>query len=95
IEATADGKKHTLSYEQVEAQVTMTDAQLQAAGVGVEAAGPAVIATTVKLPGEVKYNADRTVRVVPRLSGLIEAVRASAGDRVRKGQVLAVISSQG
>lgn len=95
IEAVANGKTHTLGYEQVEAQVTMTDAQLQAAGVNLDTAGPGVITTTVKLPGEVKYNADRTVRVVPRLSGLVESVAASAGDRVRKGQVLAVISSQG
>ena len=31
---------------------------------------------------------------MPRLSGIVELVSANAGDKVRKGQVLAVISSQ-
>jgi cobalt-zinc-cadmium efflux system membrane fusion protein len=35
------------------------------------------------------------VHVVPRLAGIVQAVSANAGDRVRKGQVLAAISSQG
>ena len=48
----------------------------------------------MKLIGEIQLNADRTVHVVPRLVGLVETVLASAGDRVRKDQVLAVISSQ-
>lgn len=88
------GKTHQFGYEQVEARVTMTDAQLKSAGVELATAGPAKIGITLRLLGEVKYNADRTVQVVPRLAGLVEQVNASAGDTVRKGQLLAVLSSQ-
>ena len=43
------------------------------------------INSQVALLGEVRYNGDRTVQVVPRLAGLVEAVPVSAGDRVRRG----------
>ncbi len=95
LNAVHAGKSHEMGYEQAEARVTLTDAQLKSAGVELGTAGPALIGTTLRLLGEVKYNADRTVQVVPRLAGLVEAVHVSAGDTVRKGQVLAVLSSQG
>lgn len=94
IRAVHEGKTYQFAYEQAEARVAMTDAQLQGAGVELAEAGRATIGTTVKLLGEVRYNSDRTVQVVPRLAGLVESVAANAGDRVRKGQVLAVLSSQ-
>jgi cobalt-zinc-cadmium efflux system membrane fusion protein len=94
VRAAHDGKTYQFGYEQVEARVAMTDAQLRGAGVELAAAGPAVIGTTVNLLGEVRYNSDRTVQVVPRLAGLVESVAVNAGERVRKGQVLAVLSSQ-
>ena len=88
------GKKEGHAGEEKESRITMTDAQLRQSGVEIATAGPARIGSAVKLIGEIHLNADRTVHVVPRLTGLVEAVLASAGDRVRKDQVLAVISSQ-
>lgn len=93
VEATQGGQTHRFGYEQEEARVTMSDAQLQQAGVTLAVAGPARIQSQLSLLGEVRYNGDRTVQVVPRLAGLVEAVPVSAGERVRKGQVLAVLSS--
>lgn len=93
IEAVEGGRRHRFGYEQEEARVTMTDAQLQQAGVTIATAGPANIGTVLELLGEVHYNADRTVQVPPRLAGTVEQVLVSAGQAVRKGQVLAVLSS--
>jgi membrane fusion protein, heavy metal efflux system len=70
-----------------------SDEQLRHNGIMLATAGPARIASTLQLLGEVKLNQDRAVVVTPRLAGLVEAVRVSAGDRVARGQVLAVISS--
>jgi cobalt-zinc-cadmium efflux system membrane fusion protein len=92
--ATHAGKQHKFAYEQVEARVTMSDAQWQQAGVEIAKAGPAKIATKLQLLGEVRYNGDRTVHIVPRTAGRVESVAVSAGERVKKGQVLAVLSSQ-
>jgi cobalt-zinc-cadmium efflux system membrane fusion protein len=72
----------------------MSEMQAQQNGVDVHTAGPARIRSVLKLIGEIQLNADRTVHVTPRLAGVVEAVSANAGDKVRKGQVLAVISSQ-
>lgn len=92
--ATHAGKNHKFGYEQIEARVTMSDAQLQQAGVEIAKAGPAKIATKLQLLGEVRYNGDRTVHIVPRTAGRVESVVVSAGEQVKKGQVLAVLSSQ-
>lgn len=88
------GETYRFGYEQVEARVSMSDAQLQQSGVTLAIAGPARIATKLQLLGEVRYNGDRTVQVVPRLAGRVESVAVSAGERVTKGQILAVLSSQ-
>ena len=75
-------------------RVSMSDDQIKSNGLEVATAGPARIRTTLQLQGEVRLNEDRTVHVVPRLSGLVESVSVNAGDKVRRGQVLAVLSSQ-
>lgn len=93
IDVTEGGRQHRFGYEQEEGRVTMTDAQLQQSGVRIAVAGPARIGTAIEWLGEVRYNADRTVQVLPRLAGTVEQVLVSAGQAVRKGQVLAVLSS--
>lgn len=95
IDGEHGGKHYQFAYEQVESRVTMTDRQLTLNGVEILTAAPARIKTTLNLIGEIKLNADKSVRVVPRLNGIVESVSASAGDKVHKGQLLAVISSQG
>ena len=87
-------KPYRFTYEQVEARVAMTDEQLRQNKVEVLTAGPARIKSTLQLIGEIRFNEDRLVHVVPRLTGVVESAAANAGDRVRKGQLLAVISSQ-
>ncbi len=94
IAATFAGKAHQFSYEQVEARVTMSDEQIKSSGLEVATTGPARIRTALQLQGEVRLNEDRAVHVVPRLSGLVESVSVNAGDKVGRGQVLAVLSSQ-
>jgi len=93
ITAKLGGKHHEFRFEQVEDRVTVSDEQLRHNGIVLATAGPARIASTLQLLGEVKLNQDRAVVVTPRLGGLVEGVRVNAGDRVKRGQVLAVISS--
>ena len=67
--------------------------QARAAGVVIATAAPGRIQTSVALPGEIRFNEDRTAHVVPRLAGVVETVHADLGQLVKKGQVLAVIAS--
>ena len=94
VQASHGGKQHRFSYEQVEARVTMSEVQVKQNGIDIHTSGPARIKTVLKLIGEISLNADRSVEVAPRLAGVVESVSANAGDRVRKGQVLAVLASQ-
>jgi len=80
-------------HESEEGLVRLTAPQIEQAGIKTLAAGAATVATTVQLPGEVRFNEDRTAHVVPRLPGVAESVLAELGQTVKKGQVLAVISS--
>lgn len=76
-----------------EGEIELTEAQIKAAGITLATAQPATIQTTIELPGEIVFNADRTAHVVPRLAGVVQAVKADLGQQVKKGQVLAVIAS--
>jgi cobalt-zinc-cadmium efflux system membrane fusion protein len=76
-----------------EGLVRLTSQQIQQAGIKTDKAGEATIDTSVQLPGEVRFNEDRTAHIVPRLAGVAETVNAALGQTVKKGQVLAVISS--
>ncbi|PHV47473.1 efflux transporter periplasmic adaptor subunit [Janthinobacterium sp. BJB301] len=86
-------KKDEHGHEEVEGKLELTAAQSKAAGVVIATAAPGRIKTTVALPGEIRFNEDRTAHVVPRLAGVVEAVHADLGQLVKKGQVLAVIAS--
>ncbi len=47
----------------------------------------------IELPAQIVLNADRTAHVVPRLAGVVDEVRKNLGDRVTRGEVIAILSS--
>jgi cobalt-zinc-cadmium efflux system membrane fusion protein len=59
----------------------------------VEVAGPAKIRTVLRLYGKIAMNEDAVANVSPRFPGLVKSVSVRLGDRVEKGQVLAVVES--
>ncbi len=75
--------------------VELGEAQIQAAGLTLERAGPASLRSAVRLPGEIRFNEDWTAHVVPRLAGVVESVPVGLGQAVKKGEVLAVLASTG
>ncbi len=94
IKAIFDQKTYEFHYEQIEGRVQMSEQQRKHNGIETQVAGPMLLQSTMSLLGEIRLNADNTVHVVPRLTGLVERVLVNAGDKVKQGQVLAVISSQ-
>lgn len=85
----------TFGTESEEGKIELSDAQARAAGIKIETAAPAHIRSAFQLPGEIRFNEDRTAHVVPRMAGVVESVSANLGQQVKKGQVLAVIASTG
>lgn len=73
--------------------IVLSEAQIKAAGITLAKAGPADISTILTLPGEIRFNEDRTAHVVPKLAGVVVAVQAELGETVKRGQLLAVLAS--
>lgn len=97
FEATAavmsPNESYLFAFSKDEGKVAMTDAQVKAAGVTIDASAPANIRSGLQFPGEIRFNEDRTAHMVPRVSGVVDSVSGNLGEQVKKGQVLAVISS--
>ncbi len=68
--------------------------ELEDAGVRLATAGPGEVDVTVELAAEVRPNGDRTAHVAPRFPGIVREVRKGLGDRVRAGEVLAVVEGE-
>lgn len=77
-----------------EAARTFSVADFVESGVRLATAGPGEVDSGVDLPGEVRPNADRIAHLSPRFPGIVREVRKQIGDRVRAGDVLAVIESE-
>jgi len=93
VAAQTANEPYLFTFEEMEGTIEMDDQQAKAAGVTINSAGPAKINSSLTLPGEIRYNEDRTAHVVPRVAGVVESVKADLGQQVKKGQVLAVIAS--
>ncbi|MGE8448088.1 MAG: efflux RND transporter periplasmic adaptor subunit [Comamonas sp.] len=89
----AEAGSHAEGEEAGEGLVKLSATQAKAAGVVVDQAGPALIRKQVLLPGEIRFDEDRTAHVVPRVAGVVASVHAQLGEQVAKGQLLAVIQS--
>ncbi|WP_081917803.1 efflux RND transporter periplasmic adaptor subunit [Methylobacter sp. BBA5.1] len=90
-----DSQSLQFSWVKEEGKINLTDQQVKEAGVKTQTAGGARIKNVVTLPGEIRFNEDKTSHVVPRLAGVVEVISANLGDPVKKGQVLVVIASTG
>ncbi|MDE2365596.1 MAG: efflux RND transporter periplasmic adaptor subunit [Betaproteobacteria bacterium] len=87
-------KRDNAKSEQIGARVEISDEMLKSIGVELRTAGPATISPVLKLPGELGFDEQTIVRVVPRVPGMVVAVDHVPGQHVQKGAVLAVIDSQ-
>ncbi|USB84954.1 efflux RND transporter periplasmic adaptor subunit, partial [Burkholderia cenocepacia] len=93
IDVKAGNDAASFPFARADGAIALTDAQLATSKIALAKAGPAQIATPFQLPGEIRFNEDRTAHVVPRVAGIVEQVSVSLGQNVAKGQVLAVIAS--
>ena len=50
--------------------------QIQAAGVELAVAGPRRLERLLSLPGEIRFDEDRTSHIVPRAAGVVASARA-------------------
>ena len=74
--------------------VQITDEQIQRFGIACQEAVPGGVDAWIRAMGQIQINQERMAHVVPRVKGVVSEVRATLGQQVKAGQVLAVIESR-
>jgi membrane fusion protein, heavy metal efflux system len=93
VSAVREGRRYDWEYTQVEGRVQLSQEALQSSGIESMTAGPALIKALLELPGEIQLDQNRLAHVVPRFAGVVTAVHKNLGDRVRMGEVIAIVDS--
>ncbi|MEO5657258.1 MAG: efflux RND transporter periplasmic adaptor subunit [Nitrospiria bacterium] len=94
IMAQRQGKTSRWQYAQIEGRVQMPSEVAAATGIDVEAAGPARMKDVRAFSGEIGLDKNRVAHVVSRLAGVVAEIPKRLGDRVKKGDVIAVLDSR-
>ena len=85
------GEAH--EHDEHEGGAALDPGALEHAGVSFTTVGPGYVDDGVELLGAVRPNGDRLAHITPRFPGIVREVRRNVGDRVRAGEVLAVLES--
>ncbi len=95
VTVTADykGKKAKWTYESYEGRVKISDTAAASVGLGFEKAGPRKIRKLAEMTGRIVPNEDRLAKVSPRFPGIVFEAHKKLGDKVEKGDLLAVVES--
>jgi len=75
------------------AVIPVTAAQIKKFGIVLASASAGKLDKEIRLPGEIAIDADHAAHIVPRASGIVRKVLAKVGDKVRAGDILAVLDS--
>jgi len=73
--------------------ITLSDAQLQEVSVETTTVAERPVTTTLELPARVRPGADQQAYATSLVSGRVERLRVSPGDRVQRGEVLADVAA--
>jgi cobalt-zinc-cadmium efflux system membrane fusion protein len=86
------GDEHKGGHEK-ESVIKFSEEQIKISGIAMQVVAAAHLDTFIRMPGQIALNEDRTAHVTPRAAGAVEAVHATLGQAVKKGDVMAVIAS--
>lgn len=88
-----DGKNYQWQWESHEGRVEITDEMASNVGITTKVADAGLIERHVQIYGRLVTPTEQTTQLRARFPGLVTRVDANVGDRVSKGDVLAVIES--
>ncbi len=92
VDDAVNTEEHNETEEHSEV-IELSDEVMKEFGIEVKEAGPGVIKNHIDLTGEIKAEPSKISHIVPRFSGIVQQVNKTVGERVSKGEVLAVIES--
>jgi len=76
-----------------EGALHLSPESISMAGIRMERVQARSLERTIEIPGEIGFNEDRLVNVTPRYPGVAREVLGRIGERVREGDLLAVLES--
>lgn len=88
-----EGKKSQWVYESYEGRIKITDQAAESVALKFETAGPRKIRKLAEMTGRIVPDEDRMAKVSPRFPGIVLEAGKKLGDKVEKGEVLAIIES--
>ncbi len=92
-----DGHGHGAAQghdEDQEGVIKLTASQLLAAGIETAVVVSGALVKEIAVPGRVSLNLEGQAKVVPKVSGTVNAVKKRLGESVTKGEVLATLESR-
>lgn len=93
VSAEHQGKRSTWEYPSYEGRVKITDQAAASVELKFETAGPRKIRKLAEMTGRIVPDEDQMAKVSPRFPGVVLEANKKLGDKVTKGEVLAVIES--
>jgi cobalt-zinc-cadmium efflux system membrane fusion protein len=87
------GKSFRWKYDSYEGRTFFSDEAVRASALGVEAVGAAKIKDLLPVYGRVAVNGEATADVIPRYPGVLREASKRPGDRVERGDLLAVVEN--
>ncbi len=88
------GKEESGHEEHEESEIKLSPDELKEFSISLVQAGPGTVHKTMDLTGEVIVEPERLYHVVPRVSGVVRKVFKHLGERVKKGDLMATLSSR-
>lgn len=86
----AEGQNESEEHSE---EIVLTEETMKEFGIEVKEAGPGVIKSHIDLTGEIIAEPSRISHIIPRFNGIVKEVYKTVGDKVTKGETLALIES--
>jgi len=85
--------EHDEHDEHGDGAIELTPKAVRMAGIRLARVSPGRIGSSIHVPGEVGFDEDRLAQVAPRFAGIAKSVLVRVGDRIKAGDVVAVVES--
>ena len=93
VKAKFKGEEYSWRFESYEGRTTISDKVASISGLQSEKAESKEIKTLSRVRGKILPSEHRIAHVIPRFSGVVRESKKHIGDKVEKGEVIAVIES--
>ncbi len=93
LRASYQGKNYFFSFSSFEGRTTISSEAMAGSGITIETVGGATIADSLVVSAKVVPDRTKVAAVSARFPGVITAIRKFPGEKVIKGEVLAIVES--